>query len=225
MSRRADFDPQNYATVAERIRDFYVAHPLGRIITQLVSRDDYEVVFRAMIYRDATEPHPAATGWAAEREGDSEINLIACLENTETSAIGRALANLGFTASRARPSGEKMAKAVRARERNAAGRKSGNDRVALHASGQRPPPPSAASRPSPPTDDMRLEQEANNVVDALGLVRAAERLGLRAARGARLRARLVAGTMSSHGRERWTALLRRWIEKRRNEALTDLRLS
>jgi hypothetical protein len=72
---------------------------------------------------------------------------------------------------------------------------------------------------------MHLEQEANDVVDALGLVRAAERLGLRTARGTRLRARFISGAMSSVVRERWTSLLRRWIEKRRNEALTDLRLS
>jgi hypothetical protein len=49
--------------------------------------------------------------------GDGEINAVACLENTETSAIGRALANLGFLASRLRPSAEEVAKATRARGR------------------------------------------------------------------------------------------------------------
>jgi len=42
---------------------------------------------------------------------------VACLENTETSAIGRALANLGFTASKNRPSLEEIEKAARARTR------------------------------------------------------------------------------------------------------------
>src|SRR5215210_2823472 len=110
-----DFDPSDYAPVAERIRLFYEAHPRGRIQTELVSRTPQEVVFKALIFRSPTDELPAATGWAAEREGDGEINLVACLENTETSAIGRALANLGFTASKQRPSAEEMAKASRAR--------------------------------------------------------------------------------------------------------------
>jgi len=109
------FDPASYAPVAERISLFYEAFPRGRIITEMVSRTERDVVFRALVYRRADDSDPAATGWAAEREGDGEVNAVACLENTETSAIGRALANLGFTASRERPSAEEMAKASRAR--------------------------------------------------------------------------------------------------------------
>ena len=111
------FDPASYAPVAERISLFYEAFPRGRIVTELMSRTERDVVFRALVYRQAGDADPAATGWAAEREGDGEINTVACLENTETSAIGRALANLGFTASRERASAEEMAKASRARVR------------------------------------------------------------------------------------------------------------
>lgn len=105
----------DYAPVAERIRLFYEAHPTGRLITRLVSSEDGRIVFRAAAYRDTQDARPAATGWASEREGDGDINAVACLENTETSAIGRALANLGFTASTLRPSAEEIAKANRAR--------------------------------------------------------------------------------------------------------------
>lgn len=108
------FNPAEYAPVADRISAFYAQYPTGRIITKLVSRDR-DVVFRAAVYRSADERAPAATGWASEREGNGEINMYACLENTETSAIGRALANLGFTASLKRPSREEMQKAERAR--------------------------------------------------------------------------------------------------------------
>ena len=111
------FDPASYAPVAERISLFYEAFPRGRIITEMVSRTERDVVFRALVYRQAEDGEAAATGWAAEREGDGQVNTVACLENTETSAIGRALANLGFTASRERPSAEEMAKASRARVR------------------------------------------------------------------------------------------------------------
>ena len=112
-----DSDVSDYAPVADRIALFYERYPSGRIVTELVSRDDREVVFKASVYRAPDEREPSATGWAAEREGDGEINQVACLENTETSAIGRALANLGFTASRFRASAEEMAKAARRRAR------------------------------------------------------------------------------------------------------------
>ena len=106
-----------YAPVADRIALFYERFPAGRIITQLTMHNEREVVFRASVYRTEKSRTPAATGWASERIGDGDINTVACLENTETSAIGRALANLGFTASRNRPSLEEMEKAERGRAR------------------------------------------------------------------------------------------------------------
>ena len=108
------YDLERYAPVARRITLFYERYPAGRIITTLVERDARAVIFRARIYRTAEEASPAATGWALEREGDGDVNAVACLENTETSAIGRALANLGFTASAARPSREEMVRVARA---------------------------------------------------------------------------------------------------------------
>lgn len=114
------FDPSAYATVAERVRLFWQAFPNGRIATRLVSRTADGVVFEARVFRSADDQEPAATGWAAEREGDGDVNAVACLENTETSAVGRALANLGFTAAKERPSLEEMQKAARARARRSA---------------------------------------------------------------------------------------------------------
>jgi hypothetical protein len=113
-----EFDPESYAPVAERVELFYEKHPTGRILTELVQHTDREIVFRAAVYRGADDREPAATGWAAERVGDGEVNAVACLENTETSAIGRALANLGFLASRLRPSAEEVARVLRARPRS-----------------------------------------------------------------------------------------------------------
>jgi hypothetical protein len=110
-------DLSDYAPVAERLERFYERHPAGRIVTELVSREGGQFIFRALVYRNAEEQEPAATGWAAERVGDGDINTVACLENTETSAVGRALANLGFAASTQRPSREEMMKAERGRGR------------------------------------------------------------------------------------------------------------
>ena len=210
-----DYDPEAYATVAERIRLFYERHPLGRIQTELVSRTPNEVIFKALVFRTPEDSLPSATGWAAEREGDGEINLVACLENTETSAVGRALANLGFTAARERPSVEELRKSSRVRHRMTV------------ATGL--VPNELPSRPrrvrevelSSSIDDDPLQREANDVVDALALLRTAERFGLRYARGRELRTRLIEGTMPSEVRHKWMSVLRRWIEKRRSDALTN----
>jgi hypothetical protein len=109
------FDPTDYTPVAERVTQFYARYPHGRIVTRLVKESARRVLFEARVYRSPDEPRPAATGWAAERPGDGMINTVACVENTETSAIGRALANLGILAGRQRPSREEMEKARRAR--------------------------------------------------------------------------------------------------------------
>src|SRR5437763_7351690 len=152
------FDLAGYAPVADRIQRFYERFAAGRIVTELVSRHDGEIVFRALVYRDLSETQPAATGWAAEREGDGEVNAVACLENAETSAIGRALANLGFTASTRRPSREEMVKANRAR------------RPLRLDDG----PPTA----SPPSRlDVDLQDRADAVRDLLALLRVAEHRG------------------------------------------------
>jgi hypothetical protein len=164
----ARFDPTLYATVADRIQLFYERYPSGRIVTELVSHQDGETVFRALAYRDDGDPNPAATGWAAERESDGDINAVACLENTETSAIGRALANLGFTASIRRPSREEMAKAERARRRL-----------------------TIASAAIP--EDPALQAQANAAHDLLELVGLAERQGLSRRRAEVLRARISDG--------------------------------
>lgn len=188
-------DLATYAPVAERITLFYRAFPRGRIITELVSRTERDVVFRALVYRDASEAEAAATGWAAEREGDGEINRVACLENTETSAIGRALANLGFTASRERPSAEEMAKASRARALSLA-RADDGDRYSLGGA-----PPRAVSEP--PADAL--------VADLCSLITRAERAGLRAARAARWRALVQSRGVSRETLLRCERRLRLWI--------------
>jgi hypothetical protein len=188
MKAGSDFDPGRYAPVAERITHFYSAFPSGRIVTDLISRTGGEVVFRASVYRGAADVGPAATGWASEREGDGDVNEVACLENTETSAVGRALANLGFTASRQRPSAEEMAKAARVRAR-LVGRSLAVDE------------PAAAPLRSP------------YLADLLTLISAAERTGLRRARAAAWRARLAASESDDATLLRLERRLRTWIAR------------
>jgi hypothetical protein len=207
MSPKADLpiDAPGYAPVADRIALFYARHPTGRILTDLVSRDEGVVTFRARVYRTAEDPRPAATGWAAEREGDGEVNAVACLENTETSAIGRALANLGFLASTRRPSAEEMGKAARGRARLA---RAGN------ASGLAGAPPARSGRDGAVTT-READAPSPAVSDLLDLLAVAGAWGLDAPRVTRLRERLLGGRYSLGQVERLERALRGWLDGRR----------
>jgi hypothetical protein len=198
------FDSDDYAPVAERITLFYEKYPTGRLITELVHRDQHTVVFKALAFREEKDSVPAATGWAEERFGDGEINEVACLENTETSALGRALANLGFTASARRPSAEEMQKAGRARARlNAAA----DD----HLSRSRP------RHVREPTAAMELGGDPLKQ-DALTLLAEAERMGFDRARAARLRAGLEYPGASPAVVQRLERSLRLWLTRRDRSA-------
>jgi hypothetical protein len=96
---RENFDVKDYVDVAERIRAFYERYPEGSIQTEMVRLEGDMVVFKATVYRDREDACPT-TGWAYEREGVGYVNKTSFIENCETSAIGRALANLNFPTSR-----------------------------------------------------------------------------------------------------------------------------
>lgn len=98
-----------YEPVEDRIRRFYADHPEGRITTSLLDHSDTTYIVHAAVYRPG-EDVPAATGLAAETVAASGVNKLSALENCETSAIGRALANLNYAPKGARPSREEMSK-------------------------------------------------------------------------------------------------------------------
>jgi hypothetical protein len=106
----------NYEPVQARIQRFWEKYPDGRIRTEFIERDDKRVVAYTQIWTYIGNPFPTVDGWAAESHDGSPVNKQGwMLENAETSAIGRALANLGF-APNARPSSEDMHR-VEARDR------------------------------------------------------------------------------------------------------------
>jgi len=118
----ARFNLDDYETVEERIRKFYEAHPDGRIITEnLTTPEDRSVstwVVRASIYLTAGDQAadlPKASGLAFEIDGGAGANSTSALENAETSAIGRSLANGGWSGSR-RASRSEMEKVERGRD-------------------------------------------------------------------------------------------------------------
>ena len=106
------FDLSTYATVEERLALFWAAHPDGRIATEIVRMDDHAVLFRADVYRHRDDPYPVAIGHAYEEKTDRGVNATSHVENAETSAIGRAMANWIYAAGK-RPSREEMGKVER----------------------------------------------------------------------------------------------------------------
>jgi len=112
------FVVSDYIDVQERISRFWQEYPDGAIRTELASGPlDFTVCrYRAEVYKQATNEHPDATGYAFEHavtEGRGP-NTTSHEENCETSAIGRALANMGYARSRKdRPSKQEMEKVNR----------------------------------------------------------------------------------------------------------------
>ena len=107
------FNPADYAEVAERLPLFWKDCARGRIITEIIVDDGTRIVMKASLFATYEDHHPTTTGYAEEIRGSSMVNKTSALENCETSAIGRALANYQYQGSRKRASLEEMVKVYR----------------------------------------------------------------------------------------------------------------
>ena len=106
----------NYEPVEDRLAKFWNDYPPGRIETELLAHEGNRFIVAARLYRVDTDAQPFATGLAEETVTDRGVNSTSALENAETSAIGRALANAGYAAKGKRASREEMAKVSRIAE-------------------------------------------------------------------------------------------------------------
>jgi hypothetical protein len=102
---------KDYVEVNVRIDKFYQKYPSGRIVTSIQSHENGVVIMKADVYRSTDDAVPSATGHAYEKEGSSYINKTSYIENCETSAVGRALAILGFEIKKSVASKEEVANA------------------------------------------------------------------------------------------------------------------
>jgi len=85
---------KEYATVASRVGIFRKYFPAYSIITEIVTDDEQRVIIKASILDENNKI--ISTGYAEEIRGQGLINTTSAIENSETSAIGRALAAFGL---------------------------------------------------------------------------------------------------------------------------------
>jgi len=107
------FNLEDYEPVAARHSRWLAQHPNGRTITHMVSTPGADIcVIRAELW---LEDVCIATGYAEEVRGAGNVNRTSHVENCETSAVGRALANAGMAGTdvNKRPSREEMSKVER----------------------------------------------------------------------------------------------------------------
>lgn len=108
------FDLSKYSDVNTRLALFWEQYPNGRIHTEIVLINEQQVVIKASAFTDREDPRPASIDFAQESVTDRGVNSTSWVENCSTSAIGRALATLGFSPKGgARASIEEMQKVVR----------------------------------------------------------------------------------------------------------------
>ena len=86
---------KKYTTVAVRVEIFRKYFPDFSINTKVKVDDGKRVIVVAEVYAPGSD-RPVSTGIAEEIRGSSNVNKTSAVENGETSAIGRALANLGL---------------------------------------------------------------------------------------------------------------------------------
>jgi hypothetical protein len=104
------FNLADYETVESRLSFFWKEFPDGRVSTELELCEAHRYIIKAYLYRTYLDQVAYSTGYAEEKDSDRGVNATSALENCETSAIGRALANAGFAAKGKRPSREEMQK-------------------------------------------------------------------------------------------------------------------
>ena len=108
------FNLDDYETVEERLVKYWKDHPDGQIHTEILEHTASRFIVKASIFRTEADARPWTTGVAEETIQGRGVNATSALENCETSAIGRALANAGYATKGKRASREEMSKVATA---------------------------------------------------------------------------------------------------------------
>lgn len=112
--KKTNIKGKDYVDVANRIQAFRQIFPEGKIETEILDHSNGSVLIKASVY--SVDGRLLATGHALENQNASMINKTSYIENCETSAIGRALGNLGIGSTQSIASVEEMTGALAAQE-------------------------------------------------------------------------------------------------------------
>jgi len=105
------FNLEEYELVEDRLKAFWKDNPNGCITTDVVHITDDGTCVTIKAYIQDDNQNLVSTGIAQETKGQGGFaNKDAWVENCETSAIGRALANWKYQGSNKRPSRQEMSK-------------------------------------------------------------------------------------------------------------------
>jgi hypothetical protein len=104
------FNLADYEPVEVRLEKFIKDYPDFRISTELEVVEASRYIVKAYLFKTGQDSIAWATGYAEETVSTRGVNQTSALENCETSAIGRALANAGYAPKGKRPSREEMSK-------------------------------------------------------------------------------------------------------------------
>jgi hypothetical protein len=111
----AQFNLADYETVESRLKRYAKEYPDFRVRTRVIKYGQTNILIEAYIYQNKDDQEKDlyhASGIAEEIRGEGFVNKTSHVENCETSAIGRALANANFSGDK-RPSREEMTKVER----------------------------------------------------------------------------------------------------------------
>lgn len=99
----------DYVGVHERINQFLEKFPDGRIQTEIAKHTDTVVIMKATVYRTAEDDRPSVAHSQLDIPGKTNFTRGSEVENAETSAVGRALAFMGFETKKGIASREEVA--------------------------------------------------------------------------------------------------------------------
>tara|TARA_R100000655_G_scaffold78074_2_gene117487 strand:- start:111 stop:455 length:345 start_codon:yes stop_codon:yes gene_type:complete len=112
--KTVDIKGKKYVTVNERLK-YFRQHFAGYSLTSEITHlNENGVIIRASLKNN--EDIEVASGYAHEKQNSSFINKTSFIENCETSAWGRALANFGIGVDETVASADEVANAIKNQE-------------------------------------------------------------------------------------------------------------
>lgn len=109
--KTVDIKGKDYVMVNERIKYFRENFEGYRLTSDIISMENGEITMKASVIDN--QGNLVATGHASEKETNGFINKFSYVENCETSAWGRALANFGIGIDSSVASADEVANAIK----------------------------------------------------------------------------------------------------------------